>query len=308
MRTAIIDLGTNTFNLLIVNAEAKQPVQVLLNTKAAVMLGQEGINDGYISDKAFARAYAVLRDFSDLVSQFKCKKLMAFGTSAIRSASNSKAFITKIANDLNICIEPISGEQEAEYIYYGVSHAIPFTNENYLILDIGGGSNELIIANKDGISWKESFNLGGARLLEKFKPSDPITPEQITQVNNYLKKELEPLFLAIKTYGVSKMVGSSGAFDTFADILHYELTGLPLDKTRLNNTISLKQFMRIYQLIIASKRSDRLMIPGMEALRVDTIVMAAIFTRMVLERSGATQIIQSAYSLKEGVARQLVTQ
>ncbi|MGE4288135.1 MAG: hypothetical protein AB7E36_05560 [Salinivirgaceae bacterium] len=308
MRTAIIDLGTNTFNLLIVNAEVKQDVEVLLNTKAAVMLGQEGINDGYISDKAFARAYGVLRDFSDLVSQFKCEKLMAFGTSAIRSASNSEAFISKISNDLNICIEPISGEQEAEYIYYGVSHAIPFTGENYLILDIGGGSNELIIANNEGIRWKESFALGGARLLERFKPSDPITPEQIARVNSYLEKELEPLFQAVKTHGVSKLVGSSGAFDTFAEILHYELTGLPLDKTRLSNTISLEQFQRIYQLILASNRSERLMIPGMEALRVDTIVMAAIFTRLVLKRSGATQIIQSAYSLKEGVARQLVTQ
>ncbi|MGD9992971.1 MAG: hypothetical protein AB7S69_06700 [Salinivirgaceae bacterium] len=308
MRTAIIDLGTNTFNLLIVNAAAKQDLQVLLNTKSAVMLGQEGINDGYISDKAFARAYGVLRDFSDLVRQFKCEKLIAFGTSAIRSASNSDAFITKIAKDLNICIEPISGAQEAEYIYYGVSQAIPFTDENYLILDIGGGSNELIIANKDGISWKESFALGGARLLERFKPSDPITPEQIAQINSYLEKELEPLFGAVNTHGVSKLVGSSGAFDTFADMLHYELTGLPLDKTRLSNEISLKQFQRIYRLITASKRSDRLMIPGMEALRVDTIVMASIFTRLVLERTGVNQIIQSAYSLKEGVARQLLIQ
>lgn len=308
MRTAIIDLGTNTFNLLIVNAQAKHDFQVLLNTKSAVMLGQEGLNDGYISDKAFARAYSVLRDFSNLVSQFKCEKLMAFGTSAIRSASNSEAFISKIAKDLNIYIEPISGEQEAEYIYYGVSRAIPFTGENYLILDIGGGSNELIIANKNGIRWKQSFALGVARLLEKFQPDDPIAPEQVSQVNSYLEKELEPLFQAVSTHGVSKLVGSSGAFDTWADMLHYELTGLPLDTTRISNEFNLEQFQRFYRMIVASKRKDRLTIPGMEALRVDTIVMASIFTRLVLERTGLTQIIQSAYSLKEGVAQQLINQ
>lgn len=305
MRTAIIDLGTNTFNILIAEKKTDNSFKVLLNTKAAVMLGQEGINQGHISDKAFARAYAVLRDFSDLISRFKCEKTIAFGTSAIRTASNSKQFIAKIASDLNIHIQPISGDQEAEFIYHGVKNALPFSSENFLILDIGGGSNEFIIANAHGIQWKKSFPLGGARLLEKFNPSDPISAFQIAQINTYLSQELMPLFEALEKYPASKLIGSSGAFDTYAEILHFINHKRPLDKTSISNKINLSDFNLIYQKIIDSNREQRLLIPGMEAIRVDTIVVAAVFTKFVTDKTKVTEIIQSAYSLKEGVASQL---
>lgn len=307
MSAAIIDLGTNTFNLLIVNYNPDKTFKVLLNTKSAVMLGQEGINNGYISDKAFSRAYAVLRDFSEIITQFKCQKIKAFGTSAIRSASNSQEFITKIAEDLNIHIQPISGDQEAEYIYLGVKEAVTFESENFLILDIGGGSNEFIIANKDKMLWKQSFPIGGARLLEKFQPSDPITENEIIAINSYLNTTLMPLFEATQKYPVTKLVGSSGAFDTFAEILHHENYGFPLDKTKTSNRITIDGFQRLYWTIITSNKEQRLQIPGLEAIRVDTVVMATVFTKFVIDKIKMFEIIQSAYSLKEGVASQLQT-
>jgi len=304
MRVGIIDLGTNTFNILIASIEKGKQFEVLLNTKSAVMLGQEGLNNGFISDKAFTRAYGVLRDFSQLIAEFKCEKVVAYGTSAIREASNSNAFIKKISEDLNIQISPISGHQEAEYIYFGVKNAVNFTNENYLILDIGGGSNELIIANNDGILWKESFKLGGARLLERFKPSDPISDATIKEVNQLLEQELKPLALVLSKYPVTKLIGSSGAFDSYAAMVHFKEKGGPISNSIVSYPISLEQFKNIYRMIINSTRLERLLIPGLEALRVDTIVMASVFTQYILNQTKVEGIIQSAYSLKEGVASQ----
>ena len=106
--------------------------------------------------------YTVLRGFRQLINEFKCEKTVAFGTSAIRSATNSGPFINKVSEELNIQIETISGQQEAEYIYQGVSQAIQFTDDSFLIMDIGGGSIEFIIANKDIVLWKQSLQLGGA--------------------------------------------------------------------------------------------------------------------------------------------------
>ncbi len=302
MKACIIDLGTNTFNLLIAEINHNNSFDVLLNTKAPVMLGSEGINEGYISDKAFTRAYDVLRDFSRLINDFECKKVVAFGTSAIRSASNSNNFIEKIKNDFNINIETISGDKEATLIYRGVSQAVTFTSENYLILDIGGGSNELIIANKDGVLWQHSFALGGARLLDKIQPSDPITVEEVNGLNIYLEKELVLLTDALKDYSVTQLVGSSGAFDSLAEVLCYKKENVPILKASRSNIISLQEFELLYNEIIDTQRIERLMIPGLEAIRVDTIVMANIFIKYILKVSGVKGIIQSAFSLKEGVA------
>lgn len=302
MRVGIVDLGTNTFNLLIAEILEGKPLKYLLNTESAVMLGNEGLDKGFISDKAFTRAYAVLGDFNKMLRDFKCDKVAAFGTSAIRSASNANAFIDKIALDFNIHIELITGDIEAEFIYFGVTQAVNFTDENYLILDIGGGSNEFIIANKDELLWKHSFTLGGARLLEKFKPTDPIQKKEIESVNRYLDIELQLLKDALVEFPITKLVGSSGAFDSFAEMLHFEKTGFPSGKNEIFSHISLDDFNNLYEKIIKTSREDRIMIPGLEDIRVDTIVMASIFTKLTLKLSKATEIIQSAYSLKEGAA------
>lgn len=306
MRVGIIDLGTNTFNILIADLAKGKAFEPLLNTKSAVMLGDEGINKGYISDKAFSRAYAVLRGFSQQLKDFKCDKVVAFGTSAIRTARNSEAFIEKISDDFGINIEPITGQQEAEYIYRGVSQAVTFSDDNYLILDIGGGSIEFIIANKHLVLWKQSLKLGGARLLEKFKPSDPIGLDQISDIENYLIDELEPLVNAIKQFPVTKLVGSSGAFDSFAEMVHYKKTKESLSKVETNYNISLDEYHNLYQEIIAKDKGERYVIPGLEAIRVNTIVMSSILTKVVLNLTNVNEIIQSSYSLKEGVASQLI--
>lgn len=305
MKVGIIDLGTNTFNLLIAEIIKGASFDKLLNTKSAVMLGNEGINEGYISDKAFTRAYGVLRDFSQMIKEFNCEKVVAFGTSAIRDAKNSASFINKIKKDFGIEITTITGDKEAEYIYYGVSKATPFNNNNYLILDIGGGSNEFIIANKHKTLWKHSFKLGGARLLNRFNPSDPITASEIDTINSYLTQELSQLFEAVEKHPVKVLVGSSGAFDSFAEIIHHEKTGLPLPKIHTNYEFSNKAFDNLYKMIISSTRKFRLLIPGMEAIRVDTIVMATVFTKFVMDKLKLKTIIQSDYSLKEGVAAEL---
>jgi exopolyphosphatase/guanosine-5'-triphosphate,3'-diphosphate pyrophosphatase len=302
MKIGIIDLGTNTFNLLIAEIHSDRSFETLLNTKSAVMLGQEGINQGIISDRAFTRAYSVLSDFRKTLDGFNCDKEVAFGTSAIRSAQNSEHFIRKIKEDLNILIDPITGDMEAEYIYRGIRKAVPLSGNRDLMLDIGGGSNEFIIANNTEIFWKHSFPLGGARLLEKFNPGNPIETETIVAIYEYFEKELVLLKDAINIFPCTTLIGSSGAFDSFANIYAFQQSGLPVPNTEKNCSISSNEFLNIAEHLITSTKEERLLIPGLEAIRVNTIVMSAIFTKFIVEKFDIKEILCSAYALKEGVA------
>ena len=304
MKIAIIDLGTNTFNLLIVEKKS-MGFQQLYNTKQAVMLGKEGFVDGNISTEAYERAYRTLQYFHQQIKAHNCTQIKALGTSAIRSAKNSRPFIERVNSDFKITIEPISGEQEATYIYYGAKAALPFTDENFLILDIGGGSNEFIIANKHKLLWKHSFNLGGARMLEKFKPQDPVLPGEINEIQHFFQQELRLLTEQIQKHSVARLVGCSGAFDCFASMIHHNKFHRDPDLNQKRYDFTLQEFEQMAKPLLQSSRKQRLTIPGIDPVRVDTIVMATIFTQLVLKITNIELITQSAYSLKEGVASQI---
>ena len=194
-----MDLGTNTFHLLIADDTAKGFNTVFKNTEA-VKLGEGGINNGKIQPEPFARGLAAMQRFQDLILEYKVTAVKAIGTSAIRSATNGQDFIEQVEHHTGIQIEIISGEQEAGYIYKGIEASGCLTDHNTLIMDIGGGSVELIICNIDEILWKRSFEIGAARLMDKFHKADPIPVTAIKELTRYLDGTLTSLFEAALKY------------------------------------------------------------------------------------------------------------
>jgi exopolyphosphatase/guanosine-5'-triphosphate,3'-diphosphate pyrophosphatase len=173
---AILDLGTNTFQLLIANIIDNKPVLVF-EESIAVKLGEGGIEKGYISEAAFDRGLSALKQFKKSIDQYQVKLVRAAATSALRSASNGAEFLEKIRSETGIIPEIITGEREAELIYQGVRAAINMGDEKCLIIDIGGGSVEFIICNQEEVFWKRSYDIGAARLMEQFHHSDPISED-----------------------------------------------------------------------------------------------------------------------------------
>lgn len=306
MKVAIIDLGTNTFNILIADIRKGQPTDYLLKTKSAVMLGKEGLMTGNLTDKAFARSFAVLRDYSSLIKDYGCEKVFAFGTSAIRSANNSAHLIEKVSRDLGIQITPISGEEETKYVFNAMLSAVPPQGDsNYMMVDIGGGNNEVIIGRENRMLWSASYELGSARLLEIFKPSDPITPGELASINHYLDEKMADFNEAIKQYPVTRLIGSAGAFDSFAEMIHQKKTQRPLPLNSKHSNFTADDFNGIYKTITNTTRDKRALILGLEPLRQDTIVMSSTFVKYLLDKTQVTSITQSSYALTEGVAIQL---
>ncbi len=297
-RIAIIDLGTNTFNLLI--AEKRMGRFVTLHQeRIAARMGVGGINNGFIKSEAVARVLEALKKLKLTIEKWQVNTVTAFGTSALRSATNGIALIEKIYIETGIKVKIISGEDEAMLIYFGVRSAVPLGSSKSLIVDIGGGSVEFVIANADEMFWKKSVEIGGQRLIEKFQHHDPILPEERAQINEYLEVQLTPLLSELKKHLPETLVGSSGSFDTLSEIYCHK-QGLPFPKEP-ETPLTIAGFETIFDELLHKTRSERLAIPGMIEMRVDMIVVACCLIQFLLEKHSFKSIRVSAYSLKEGV-------
>ncbi|MBN2481897.1 MAG: hypothetical protein JXB19_09165 [Bacteroidales bacterium] len=308
MRISVIDLGTNTFNLLIVETGLGLDYKILYSNKLPVKLGRSGIDKKEIRPDAISRGLHVIERHLSTVSEYKTEKIYAFATSAIRSARNGEQFVNLIRERFNLDVEIISGEREAEIIYYGVRQAVRLEQTPVLIMDIGGGSNEFIIANRDEIFWKKSYPLGIARLLEKFKPSDPITIEEIEFISNYLEEKLVDLFDENKKYNIDTLIGASGSFETMVAMIRADDPGFESERGMLPEMhyIDLSDFENLYQKLINSTVKERKQMKGLEAMRLEMIVLATLLVKFMLQKLKVKHLIQSNFALKEGIIYQLI--
>ena len=298
-RIAIIDMGTNTFHLLLAETE-DTGYKIIHRDRLAVKIGKGGINAGKITEAAMNRALLAMQSFKNSIDQHGISRVYAYGTSAFRNARNREVIKARIKNVTGIDVDIISGDREAEFIYEGVKAALDLEQDRSLIIDIGGGSVEFIIGNSDEILWMQSLETGAQRLLELYHKNDPITADEILLLDKHFEKELSPVLTALEKFPTSIMVGSSGSFDTLSDIfcVKHHITK---QSDEIETPLTIEGFYEIYDELIHKNRDQRLSIPGMIEMRVDMIVVACCLIRYILEHHSFNRIRVSTYSLKEGV-------
>jgi len=305
-KIAIIDMGTNTFHLLLAEAD-ERGYHITYRERLAVKLGKGGINHGFITEEGIQRALLAMQSFRNTIDQAGITKIFAFGTSAMRNARNSNEVVDRIKALTGIDVTIISGDREAEFIYMGVKSALDIGRENALIIDIGGGSVEFIIGNNDRIHWKKSIEIGAQRLLEQFQKSDPITASEIITLNTYFAAQLAPLAEALRLYPAHTLIGSSGTFDTLSDIFCEE-HDIHKSPEEIETPLSLAGFYDIYKELLEKDRVQRMAIPGMIEMRVDMIVVASCLIYYILQQHSFNRIRVSTYALKEGALATLIEQ
>jgi exopolyphosphatase / guanosine-5'-triphosphate,3'-diphosphate pyrophosphatase len=301
MRIAILDIGTNTFNLLIADITDQNTYEIKYKSKLPVKLAKGGMNERIIAEDAFERGMEALRFHYRSIRESKVDEIIAYATSAIRSSSNGEAFVKAVTESFGINIQVISGNREAELIYRGVAEAVKLTDEKVLIMDIGGGSTEFVVADKQRIYWKHSFELGIARQLERFRPGDPISDNEIIVIESFLESQLHAMFNELKPYGIKTLIGSSGSFDSFANIISIKRNNLSTFPQSTGFEIKRKEFDVLYFELIKSNFAQRTAMEGLEAIRVEMIVLAAIFVNLIINKFGIVKIWQSEYAIKEGM-------
>jgi exopolyphosphatase/guanosine-5'-triphosphate,3'-diphosphate pyrophosphatase len=299
-RLAVMDLGTNMFHLLIVEGD-----RTIVHEQDAVKLGEGGINKGFIAPAPFERGIQTMQRFAKLIAAHGVSEARAIATSAMRNASNGEDFINDVQEKTGISIEIIDGNKEAAYIYKGIKAAGCLSTQNSIIADIGGGSVEFIICNDKEIYWKQSFEIGAARLMDRFHRSDPIPPDSINALSLYLEDCLKDLFAAAKKYPIENLVGSAGVFESYAVVLE-KAKGRNLDLSKIKHyTFDQDELLALIEKIILSTHQQRLENTAIIPIRVDMIVTASLLARFIIEKLGIDKVIMSTYSLKEGVLEEM---
>ncbi len=302
MKTAIIDLGTNTCNLLIADYSADE-FNILHQSKQLIRMGDIKIKDNLISNEAVERVLAVLEVQQKQIKFIETGNVKIIATSSVRAAKNKETLVEAIKKATGYPVEIVSGEREAELIFKGVLLALDSIEPKSVILDIGGGSNELILAHKKEILWKESQPTGMARIINKFALSDPIKPREIQILQHYFTARHQAAFQQCKTRAVNALIGCSGSFDTIADIIDQVN---PDEKQRQFQEIPLSDFYKVHSLLINSTREQRTKMKGMDKVRIDLIVPAIVFIDHLIKQAGIVSILQTGFSLREGALYEMM--
>ncbi len=306
MRIAIIDLGTNTFKVVVAErpSDSKAGLQIVYTEYLSVFLGRGGIEKKEITAEASARGVEALRKLMEKAKEFGAVSVRGFGTSALRSARNGQAFVDLARKELGLEISIIPGEEEAGLILDGVRQAVPFGKKPMLVMDIGGGSTEFILATDGSLMWKHSFELGTTRLFERFPEIDPMGMDTQLRMAQHIDAQFESLWSVVDRHWPTTLVGSAGSFDSIATMIALE-RGTPIAEGTITLTFDASEFDALKDKLFAMTRAERAAMPGLAAHRVDTIIPAlALIERVLLH--GIERIQWSQYSLKEGAAARIL--
>ncbi|MEP7265842.1 MAG: phosphatase [Bacteroidota bacterium] len=306
MKFAIIDCGTNTFHLMIAETQKDGSVKQIHKSKAVVKLAEGGILKKHINEIPFQRGIKALLSFRKKMDTYGVTKSIAFGTAALRSAKNGKDFINQAWKQSRIKLQLITGSREAALIYKGVLLAIKPETGISLIMDIGGGSTEFILFNEKKLLWKKSFPLGAALLLEMFPSSDPITKSEVKKINAHLSQILQPLFKATEKWKPVRMIGASGSFETFEEIIHVKKSSVEQQNETTSYQFSRSEYNKVHKELMASTTAERINMKGLVKMRVDMIVMATLQLTFVLRKLNVRKMYLSRYALKEGMLSEYI--
>lgn len=302
-RVCVIDLGTNSFHAIIVDAYPNGAYKVVDRMKEMVRLGRKGLVTGRLPDDAMDRGMRAMRRINILAEGWGAKEYLAFATSAIREAENGGAFIRRVYDEIGVRIRAISGDKEARLIYQGVKRAVDITGPA-LVIDIGGGSVEFIVGTSDEIWFATSLKVGAARMTEQFVASDPLSTEDQQAMRAHIEQETAPVVEVARQHGVDTIVGSSGTVKSLARVCLVRSGAA--DDSVFHQDISVPPFREALQAIIAADRTERGRMEGIGPKRVRQIGAGAVLMDVVTEQLPVERLHISPHALREGMVEHFI--
>ncbi|MBL7714195.1 MAG: Ppx/GppA family phosphatase [Bdellovibrionales bacterium] len=299
MRLAVIDLGTNSVRFDVHQLVAGRRIQTLHREKLMIRLGQGVFTEGRLDPEAIRRTIEAFHGFKIVAKDLHVNETIAFGTSALREASDSEKLLQQIQKKTGIQVQVISGAEEARLIALGVLSKEKSLKGRFALLDIGGGSTEISICRGKEVQFAESFQLGTARLQQIFlKSSPPKAPSKkgdlhpIEELRRYIRGLIGGKMAAESWPKVDRLVGSSGTVKAMARLLRPKGKLRPIERSDLKKIVKKMSDMTTTQL---------LGLPGMESKRVDMILAGAILLEETMDALGAKRVMMTDFSLRDGI-------
>lgn len=293
---AVIDLGTNTFHLLIVE-QGDGHFKELERRRIYVKLALDGIDE--LSAAAMSRGIAALKSLMQIIAEYQIDMVKAIGTAALRTAKNAASYLAEIENEIGIKVEIIDGKEEARLIHLGVSLIWNKPTSPVLLMDIGGGSVEFIVADEKQSIWSASYPLGVAVLYRRFHSEDPISEDSVMRLGHFIDEMVSDLAILLSKYSIKTLIGASGTFDVIGDLAGAgsQERYFEVDVAAVNSIIK-----EISAMSYEARSKDH----RIPASRVDMIVVALLLLEKILSLSAFEKIGISAYALKEGIAAEII--
>jgi exopolyphosphatase/guanosine-5'-triphosphate,3'-diphosphate pyrophosphatase len=306
MILAGIDIGTNTIRLLVAETSTATHRE-LYSGRTITRLGQDLDRTGLIAPEAKERSLKALEEFSAIIRRHSKIGTAVFGTSALRNASNTKEFIAEAKKRTGLDIEVISGEDEAKLTLLGVRRALSLVGRadtdplaSALVIDIGGGSTELMVTRQGGIASMESLPLGAVYLTERFLQNDPPTRDELDSLRRTITQELDAL--PAKNLHLASLNTCAGTAGTITTLAAMDQGIEAYDPERINGyVLQTAALDRMVDLLAASSLERRLKITGLDPGREDIILAGAIIAQEIMARCGARELLVSDWGLREGI-------
>lgn len=298
---SVIDIGTNSIRLGVVQAEAGYSYKVLTQQKEMVRLGDGSFAVNRLQPEAMERALLVLRKFVEVSAAFGAEEPTVIATAALREAENQADFLEQARREIGIDINVVSGVEEARLICLGVLSGLQLDDDRVLVIDIGGGSTELAIGGARGPDLLESLKLGAIRVSGIFTSGEtgPIQPQLYHRIQEYVRAVAVRSTQRVRDHGFDRLYGSSGTILNMAEMAA-RFRGDTVDHTR-GCTVSLDeleaQAARLRELCLESRRK----VAGINPERADIIVAGAAVLTALMGAVGATEITTTDRALREGV-------
>ncbi len=299
-RYAAIDIGTNSIHMVIAEISPEGDFRIIDSDKDMVRLGRGGFGRSVLTPQAMDAGIETLRRYRRMAELKKCNKIKAVATSAVREARNGGEFVARAWDELALEINVISIEEEARLVYLGVRHAVDLGQQNSLILDIGGGSIEMIVGNAIEARKLVSAKLGGSRLAELFLRSDPPRPEEMKALRRHVSDTLDPLLKRLKVFSVERCIGTAGTIRNLAIMCGYR-RGQQSESVNATYRMTRDELKALAGDLQGKTREQRLQFPGMDARRVDYCLPAAGVLLPIMKAMKVGEIGYCDYALREGM-------
>lgn len=300
MRVAAIDIGSNSIHLVVAEIEADGRFRVLDRAKENVRLGSRTLTEGSLAPEAMELGLQTLGSFKMLAERQGANRIQAVATCAVREAKNGGEFVKRAKDELGLRIDVVPGREEARLIYLGASHALDLRHEPSVIVDIGGGSVELILTEDGDAKVLHSVKLGVTRLTEKFLQGDPPTAKSLKALSDYVAKQVDPVVESFRNRGVRRVIGTSGTMLNLIALAGHR-RGTPPEGYLDNFEVGADEISILRRVLQKADRRARSQMKGLDAKRVDTIVPGAVVADHVLRTLRAVKLVGCTWSLREGV-------
>ncbi len=292
---AALDLGTNSFHLTIVKKKSNGQLEIIYDAKEYVRLGESVFKNGLIiSEDKIVESKNAVKTFYEIIKSYDANyKIIA--TSAVRDSINGEEFISIISKEINSQIEIIDGNRESYLIYQGVQDSLK-SDKKYLIIDLGGGSTEFIIADSEKVYFSKSINIGVIRLMKKFFPDYEITIENVKAAEEFIKDSFSSLISKLSEVGFDAVIGVSGTFISINKFINS------------NGKIEKEKFKEYKNLLLSKKRvEDRKELERLEPERADIIPAGFLIIENIFQSLKIDSIAISYKSIRDGLISELIS-